>query len=88
MEFEVDNKLNLAKVWCSRADQRDKAKQQKLKGGLLPIAEKRKSSSAFMNQATAASWKTPRNCLLIISITRHQAQRLQNRATHGKAKAI
>ena len=31
MEFEVDNKLNLAKVWCSRADQRDKAKQQKLK---------------------------------------------------------
>lgn len=31
MEFEVDNKLNLAKVWCSSADQRDKAKQQKLK---------------------------------------------------------
>ena len=31
MEFEVDNKLNLAKVWCSHADQRDEAKQKKLK---------------------------------------------------------
>lgn len=31
MEFEVDNELNLAKVWCSHADQRDETKQQKLK---------------------------------------------------------
>ena len=32
MEFEVDNELNLAKVWCSHADQRDELKQKKLKG--------------------------------------------------------
>ena len=31
MKFEIDNELNLAKVWCSHADQRDEAKQQKLK---------------------------------------------------------
>lgn len=31
MEFEVDNELNLAKVWCSHADQRDEVKQKKLK---------------------------------------------------------
>ena len=37
MEFEVDDKLNLAKVWCSRADQRDKAKQQKLEDFLVNI---------------------------------------------------
>jgi hypothetical protein len=30
MEFEVDNELNLAKVWCSHADQRDEVKQKKL----------------------------------------------------------
>ena len=29
MEFEVDNKLNLAKVWCSRADQKDEVKQRR-----------------------------------------------------------
>lgn len=31
MKFEIDNELNLAKVWCSHADQRDEAKRQKLK---------------------------------------------------------
>ena len=31
MEFVMDNELKLAKVWCSHADQRDEAKQQKLK---------------------------------------------------------
>ena len=31
MKFEIDNELNLAKVWCSHADQRDEAKQKKLK---------------------------------------------------------
>ena len=88
MEIVMNNELKLAQVWCSRADQRDKAKQQKLKGGLLPIAEKRKSSSAFMNQATAAFWKTPKSCLPTISITRHHAHRLQNHVTRGKAKAV
>ena len=41
MEFEVDNKLNLAKVWCSRADQRDKAKQQKLKEFITDCRKKK-----------------------------------------------
>ena len=41
MEFEVDNKLNLAKVWCSRADQRDKAKQQKLKEFIADCRKKK-----------------------------------------------
>jgi len=31
MEFIIDNKTKLAKVWCSHADQKDEAKQQKLK---------------------------------------------------------
>ena len=31
MEIVMNNELKLAQVWCSRADQRDKAKQQKLK---------------------------------------------------------
>ena len=41
MEFEVDNKLNLAKVWCSRADQRDKAKQKKLKEFIADCRKKK-----------------------------------------------
>ena len=44
MEFEVDNKLNLAKVWCSRADQKDEVKQQKLKEF---IADCRKKTARF-----------------------------------------
>ena len=31
MKIVMDNELKLAKVWCSHADQRDEAKQQKLK---------------------------------------------------------
>ena len=31
MEIVMNNELKLAQVWCSRADQRDKAKQQKIK---------------------------------------------------------
>ena len=31
MEIVMDNELKLAQVWCSHADQRDEAKQQKLK---------------------------------------------------------
>lgn len=30
MKFEIDNELNLAKVWCSHADQMDEVKQKKL----------------------------------------------------------
>ena len=41
MEFEVDNKQDLAKVWCSRADQRDKAKQQKLKEFIADCRKKK-----------------------------------------------
>lgn len=83
MEFVMDNELKLAKVWCSHADQRDEAKQQKLKE-FIADCRKRKSSSAFMNLATAAFWKTPKSCLPTILITRHRVQRLQNRATRGK----
>ena len=85
MEIVMDNELKLAQVWCSHADQRDEAKQQR---SLLPIAGKRKSSSASMNQATAAFWKTPKSCLPTISITRHHAQGFQNHTTRGKAKAV
>lgn len=31
MEIVMNNELKLAQVWCSHADQRDEAKQQKLK---------------------------------------------------------
>lgn len=31
MEIVMDNELKLAQVWCSHADQRDEAKQKKLK---------------------------------------------------------
>ena len=31
MKIVMDNELKLAQVWCSRADQRDEAKQKKLK---------------------------------------------------------
>lgn len=41
MEFEVDNELNLAKVWCSHADQRDEAKQQKLKEFIADCRKKK-----------------------------------------------
>ena len=41
MEFEVDNKLNLAKVWCSRADQKDEVKQKKLKEFIADCRKKK-----------------------------------------------
>lgn len=41
MEFEVDNELNLAKVWCSHADQRDEVKQKKLKGFIADCRKKK-----------------------------------------------
>ena len=41
MKFEIDNELNLAKVWCSHADQRDKAKQQKLKEFIADCRKKK-----------------------------------------------
>ena len=41
MEFEVDNELNLAKVWCSHADQRDEVKQKKLKGFIANCRKKK-----------------------------------------------
>ena len=87
MEFEVDNKLNLAKVWCSRADQRDKAKQQKLKE-FIADCRKEKIFVCVYESGDGSLLENTKDCLLIISITRHQAQRLQNRATHGKAEAI
>lgn len=31
MKIVIDNELKLAQVWCSHADQRDEAKQKKLK---------------------------------------------------------
>lgn len=41
MEFKVDNELNLAKVWCSHADQRDEVKQKKLKGFIADCRKKK-----------------------------------------------
>ena len=41
MEFEIDNELNLAKVWCSHSDQRDEAKQQKLKEFIADCRKKK-----------------------------------------------
>ena len=40
MEFVMDNELKLAKVWCSHADQRDEAKQQKLRRIYCRLQEK------------------------------------------------
>ena len=41
MKFEIDNELNLAKVWCSHSDQRDEAKQQKLKEFIADCRKKK-----------------------------------------------
>lgn len=41
MEFVMDNELKLAKVWCSHADQRDEAKQQKLKEYIADCRKKK-----------------------------------------------
>ncbi len=41
MEIVMNNELKLAQVWCSRADQRDKAKQQKLKEFIADCRKKK-----------------------------------------------
>ncbi len=41
MEFVMDNELKLAKVWCSHADQKDEAKQQKLKEFIAECRKKK-----------------------------------------------
>ena len=41
MEFVMDNELKLAKVWCSHADQRDEAKQKKLKEFIADCRKKK-----------------------------------------------
>ncbi len=41
MEFVMDNELKLAKVWCSHADQKDEAKQQKLKEFIADCRKKK-----------------------------------------------
>ena len=41
MEIVMNNELKLAQVWCSRADQRDKAKQQKLKEFITDCRKKK-----------------------------------------------
>ena len=41
MKFEIDNDLNLAKVWCSHADQRDEVKQKKLKEFIADCRKKK-----------------------------------------------
>ena len=41
MEIVMNNELMLAQVWCSRADQRDKAKQQKLKEFIADCRKKK-----------------------------------------------
>ena len=41
MEFLMENELKLAKVWCSHADQRDEAKQQKLKEFIADCRKKK-----------------------------------------------
>lgn len=41
MEFVMDNELKLAKVWCSHADRKDEAKQQKLKEFIADCRKKK-----------------------------------------------
>lgn len=41
MEIVMNNELKLAHVWCSHADQRDKAKQQKLKEFIADCRKKK-----------------------------------------------
>ena len=41
MKFEIDNELNLAKVWCSHADQKDEVKQKKLKEFIADCRKKK-----------------------------------------------
>ena len=41
MEFVMDNELKLAKVWCTHADQKDEAKQQKLKEFIADCRKKK-----------------------------------------------
>ena len=41
MEIVMDNELKLAQVWCSHADQRDEAKQQKLKEFIADCRKKK-----------------------------------------------
>ena len=41
MEFVMDNELKLAKVWCSHDDQKDEAKQQKLKEFIADCRKKK-----------------------------------------------
>ena len=41
MKFEIDNELNLAKVWCSHADQRDEVKQKKQKEFIADCRKKK-----------------------------------------------
>lgn len=41
MKYEIDNELNLAKVWCSHADQRDEVKQKKLKEFIADCRKKK-----------------------------------------------
>ena len=41
MKYVMDNELKLAKVWCSHADQRDEAKQQKLKEFIADCRKKK-----------------------------------------------
>ena len=41
MEFVMDNELKLEKVWCSHADQKDEAKQQKLKEFIADCRKKK-----------------------------------------------
>lgn len=47
MEFVMDNELKLAKVWCSHADQRDEAKQQKLKEFIADCRKKKTSVCVY-----------------------------------------
>lgn len=86
MEFVMDNELRLAKVWCSHADQRDEAKQQKLKE-FIADCRKKKIFVCVYESGDGNLWKIPKSCLPTILITRHRAQRLQNRATRDKAEA-
>ena len=87
MEIVMDNELKLAQVWCSHADQRDEAKQQKLKE-FIADCRKEKIFVCVYESGDGSLWKTPKSCLPTISITRHHAQGLQNHTTRGKAKAV
>lgn len=86
MEFVMDNELRLAKVWCSHADQRDEAKQQKLKE-FIADCRKKKIFVCVYESGDGNLLENTKELLAYNLNNPTRAQRLQNRATRDKAEA-